>query len=190
VFCERVYPTDGATVVLDIGANIGLFSLYAAFGGAEKIYAFEPNRGAYRCMLENIRRNHLQKVIAAYNFAVTSKSNEVVTIPKAASPQNRIAYGNFNDDEYETVKTISLNDVVSKESISCVDLLKMDCEGSEYDIIAGMSESTFSKINRIILEYHEGKAGEINENFERHGFKLEKQQPQTEKMGMLWFRRG
>lgn len=189
VFCERVYPTDGATVVLDLGANIGLFSLYAAFGGAEKIYAFEPNREAYRCMLENIRRNHLQKVIAAYNYAVTSKSNEVVTIPKAASPQNHIAYGDFNNDEYESVNTISLNDIVSKESISCVDLLKMDCEGSEYDIIAGMSESTFSKINRIILEYHDGKAGEIDENFKRHGFKLEKQQPQTEKMGMLWFRR-
>src|SRR5207249_2661778 len=125
-----------------------------------------------------------------YNYAVTSKSNEVVTIPKAASPQNRIAYENKIDrDEYELVKTISLNDIVSKEGISCVHLLKMDCEGSEYDIIAGASKSTFSKISRIIVEYHHGKAGEMVENLQQHGFKLEKQSRATEKEGMLWFRK-
>ena len=191
VFCERVYPTDRNSVVVDIGANIGCFSLYAAFGGAEKVYAFEPNREAYHCMLENIRGNNLQKVIVPYNYAVTSKSNEVVTIPKAASPQNRIAYENANidRDEYELVNTISLNDIVSKESISCVHLLKMDCEGSEYDIIASTSKSTFSKISRIIVEYHHGKAGEMVENLQQHGFKLEKQSRATEKEGMLWFRK-
>jgi len=191
VFCERVYPTDSNTVVVDIGANIGLFSSYAAFSGAQKVYAFEPNREAYHCMLENIRGNNLQKVIVPYNYAVTSKSNEVVTIPKAASPQNRIAYENANidRDEYELVNTISLNDIVSKESISCVHLLKMDCEGSEYDIIAGTSKSTFSKISRIIVEYHHGKAGEMVENLQQHGFKLEKQSRATEKEGMLWFRK-
>src|SRR5205807_9416279 len=169
VFCERVYPTDSNSVVVDIGANIGLFSSYAAFSGAQKVYAFEPSPQAYHCMLENIRGNNLQKVIVPYNYAVTSKSNEVVTIPKAASPQNRIAYENANidRDEYELVNTISLNDIVSKESISCVHLLKMDCEGSEYDIIAGTSKSTFSKISRIIVEYHHGKAGEMVEKIGR-----------------------
>ena len=192
VFCERVYPTDSNTVVLDIGANIGLFSSYAAFSGAQKVYAFEPNPEAYHCMLENIGRNNLQKVIVPYNYAVTSKSNEVVTISKTASPQNRIAYENAgrDKDEYESANTISLNDIVSKESISRVHLLKMDCEGSEYDILAGISKSTFSKINRIIVEYHDGKVAEIDENLKQHGFKLEKVSRATEKEGMLWFGKG
>src|SRR6266513_1432574 len=189
VFCERIYPTDSNTVIVDIGANIGLFSLYAAFSGAKTVYAFEPNREAYRCMLENIGRNNLEKVIVPHNYAVTSKSNEVVTIPKTASPQNRIAYGNTNNDEYESVNTVSLNDIVSKEGISRVDLLKMDCEGSEYDIIAGINKSTFSKIGRIIVEYHDGKTGEIAADLKQHGFKLERQERETEKMGMLWFRK-
>ncbi|SRR6266576_2123827 len=189
VFCERVYPTDRNTVVVDIGANIGLFSLYAAFSGAAKVYAFEPNREAYRCMLENIRRNDLGKVIVPYNYAVTSKSNDVVTIPKGASPQNRIAYEKAGNGEYESVNTICLNDIVSNDGISCVHLLKMDCEGSEYDILAGISKSTFSKIDRIIVEYHDGKAVEIEEDLKEYGFKLERQAPQTEKMGMLWFRK-
>lgn len=190
VFCDRVYPVDPDTVVVDIGANIGLFSLYAAFSGAKKVYAFEPNREACGCILENIRRNNLQDTIVPYHHAVTSRSNEVVTIPKAASPQNRIAYGNADNDERESVVTISLNDIVSRESISRIDLLKMDCEGSEYDILAGISAPTFSIIGRIIIEYHDGKEREIEEDLRRHGFRLEKQVAETAKMGMLWFRRG
>ena len=57
VFCDQVYPVERGSVVVDIGANIGLFSLYAVFSGASKVYAFEPNHEAYRCMLRNIERN-------------------------------------------------------------------------------------------------------------------------------------
>ena len=191
VFCERVYTTDWNDVIVDVGANIGLFSLYAAFNSAQKVHAFEPNREAYNVMLENIRRNNLQTIIIPHNYAVTSRSSEVVSIPKAASPQNRISYKNVgrDQDEYELVNTISLDDIVSRENMSRVDLLKMDCEGSEYEILEGMSESTFSKINRIIVEYHDGKVGELTEKLKQHGFKLEKQSQESVTMGMLWFRR-
>ena len=66
VFCEQVYPVERDTVVVDIGANIGLFSLYAAFSGAARVFAFEPNQEAYRCMLDNIERNGLQRRIAPF----------------------------------------------------------------------------------------------------------------------------
>ena len=189
VFCEQVYPTDPDTVVLDIGGNIGLFALYAAFSGARKVYAFEPNREAYRLMLENIGRNSLQTVIAPHHNAVTSKSGDVVAIPKGASPQNRIAYGPASGDEYESVQTISVDDIVKREGIACVHLLKMDCEGSEYDILAGISNATFSKIRRIIVEYHDGRVRQIDEDLKRHRFTLEQHVPETDRMGMLWFRK-
>jgi FkbM family methyltransferase len=189
VFCEKVYPIVKNTVVLDVGANIGLFSLFAAFSGARRVYAFEPNREAYQYILENIRQNNLQDVIIAYNYAVTSRSHEVVAIPRVASPMNRIIYGRALIDEYESVNTISVDDIVSNDDISHVDLLKMDCEGSEYDILAGMSESAFSRIDRIIVEYHDGKPEEIDDNLKRHGFKQERKVPETEQMGMLWFRK-
>jgi len=189
VFCEQVYPTDPDTVVLDVGGNIGLFAVYAAFSGARKVYTFEPNREAHGYMLENIKRNGLQTVIVPHHYAVTSKSDEVVAIPKGASPQNRIAYGPASSDAYESVHTISVDDFVRQEGIACIHLLKMDCEGSEYDILAGMSDATFAKIRRIIVEYHDAKSGKICEDLKPHGFELEKHVPETDRMGMLWFRK-
>jgi len=189
VFCDEVYPVDRDTVVIDIGANIGLFSLYAAFHGARKVYAFEPNREAYCCMLKNIEKNNLQGRIVPSRLAVTSRSNEVVTIPKGASPQNRIAHESVRDDEHESVTTISLNDIVRNEGISRIDLLKMDCEGCEYDILGGTDASTFAKIGRIIIEYHDGKERQIEKDLRRHGFSLDREAAENDRMGMLWFGR-
>src|SRR5256885_9849317 len=123
VFCEQVYPIDPDTVVVDVGGNIGLFAVYAAFRGARKVYSFEPNREAYRVMLENVDRNSLQTVVVPHHNAVTSTSGEVVAIPKGASPQNRIAYGPPRSDEYESVQTISVDDIVEREGIACIHLL-------------------------------------------------------------------
>jgi FkbM family methyltransferase len=189
VFCDQVYPVDRDTVVIDVGANLGMFSLYAAFRGARRVYAFEPNREAYRCMLANIETNGLQATIAPYRHAVTSRSHEVVAIPKAASPQNRICHASVPGDEHESVTTISLDDIVRKEGLSRVDLLKMDCEGCEYEILAATTPATFSRIGRIILEYHDGREREIEKDLRRHGFRLEKEAAENERMGMLWFRR-
>jgi len=189
VFCDQVYPVEPDMVVVDIGANLGLFSLYAAFNGAAKVYAFEPNREAYDCMLKNLETNRLQGRIVPYQRAVTSRSDEVVAIPKAASPQNRIAHGSAADDEHELVSTISLDDIVRSNDISRIDLLKMDCEGSEYDILAGTSAATFAKTGRVIIEYHDGREREIEETLRRHGFRLERQAAENARMGMLWFGR-
>ena len=189
VFCEQVYPVQRDTVVVDVGANIGLFSLYAAFSGATRVYAFEPNEEAYRCMLRNIERNGFHGRILPHRHAITSRSDDMVIIPKAASPQNRISHGGVPDGGHESVRTLSLDDIVRKHSLSRVDLLKMDCEGCEYDILGGTSASTFSKVGRIILEYHDAREAELVTILGHHGFRLERQVAENGRMGMLWFGR-
>ena len=190
IFCERVYRRNrNSRVVIDVGAHIGSFASYMAFHGAKKVFAFEPNGEAHACLLDNIETNNLGNTIIPFRLAVTGRANETVRIPVAASPQNRILSAtveNGGEQKYESVKTISLNDIVVRESLACIDLLKLDCEGSEYDIIAATDKATFANIRNVVVEYHDDRVEEIVDRLRSHGFYVVNQKPETEKMGMLW----
>jgi len=72
IFFEREYGTvkDGS-VVLDIGANRGYFSVYAANSGRNiKVYSFEPINNTYKSLLQNIKLNNLQNKIIPFNMGV------------------------------------------------------------------------------------------------------------------------
>lgn len=159
IFCRREYGTIlPGSIVIDIGANIGLFSLYAARQGAKKVYAFEPNHQAYLTLCKSIESNKLDDVIIPFNLAVSSKDNDVVLIPKASSPYNVIKSRSevVAVDNFDEIKTISLSTILASNNIQSCDLLKMDCEGAEYDILFNLSGEVFSKIDNIRLEHHKG----------------------------------
>ncbi len=70
------------------------------------------------------------------------------------------------------MKTTTIDVVIRDYELDHIDLIKMDCEGSEYEIIRSLSEDTFNKIDGFILEYHEGQQ-DLSEilsanNFEVH----------------------
>jgi FkbM family methyltransferase len=157
------------SIVIDIGANIGVFSLYAAQCGAKKIYAYEPNSTAYSVLLRNIADNKLEDIIIPYRFAVSGSDDETVNIPLCSSPYNQMVRGNTNED-YEEVSTITLETILIQNKIDFVDLLKMDCEGAEYEIIFGLKVSIFSKLMEIRMEYHDGPVDELLSCFGKHNF--------------------
>jgi FkbM family methyltransferase len=157
VFIKEDYGKvkSGATV-LDIGANIGSFSLFAAHFGAAKIYAYEPNKSAYEILLKNIVNNHLEDVIIPHNMAILDKNNETVKIPSASSPYNEIVINNSNNTNYDLINTINIDHIISNNEIKFIDVLKIDCEGCEYCVFFNMKASTFIKIGAIRMEYHSG----------------------------------
>jgi len=57
--------------------------------------------------------------------------------------------------DMETVQAHSLEDFFLDQDIDRVDLMKMDCEGAEYEILFGVSERTLARIDRLIMEYHD-----------------------------------
>jgi len=126
IYIRRDYGRlPAGSVVVDIGANIGVFALYAACQDAHTVLAYEPNGQAYDRLVQNIRANKLEHVIFPFRLAVTGQAGEKVRFPVAASAYNAIV---TDDAElargaYEWVKTTDLRRIV--EPIQRVDILKM-----------------------------------------------------------------
>jgi FkbM family methyltransferase len=186
IFVRRDYGglPPGCTVI-DIGANIGVFSLFAAHCGARSVRAYEPNSEAFRCLQSNIRANRLEAAVAARQFAVTGKAGGTVRFPKQASAYNAILPEQSTVDS-ETVATTDLAEILA--GMDRVDVLKLDCEGAERDILTAAERSVLDKIDSIRMEYHLGHRDEITGFLETNGFSRE-YATGTMEAGTMWFSR-
>ena len=145
-------------VVVDIGAAIGEFTIEAALQLDEgMVHAFEPNPGTINILRQNIRANNLNRV-ETYNLGVWKEEGEIPLHFLNNEPLQAISGSNHSSD-LETVKettipVITLDQVVEKVG-NRIDLLKLDCEGAEYEILLNQDPKIFKKIDRIIMEYHD-----------------------------------
>ena len=94
VFAKVEYgkvPKNG--VILDVGANIGIFSVYAAKNGAKVVHAIEPNEEAFSILKRNILENGFSDIITPHRFAVSDRTGDEVRFPKKSSCYNAILKG-------------------------------------------------------------------------------------------------
>lgn len=159
------------STVIDIGANIGLFSLYAAEAGAKQIYAYEPNKNAYEVLRKNISLNGWDTKIIPYNRALSDIENETVSISYESSPYNQIQPEASAKISENKVKTVTLQSILKENSIDMIDLLKIDCEGCEYAAIFNSPGTVFDSIMEIRMEYHPGPIDKLILHLANLGFK-------------------
>jgi FkbM family methyltransferase len=150
-------------VVLDIGANIGIFSIYLAKLFPEvKIYAFEPVKKTYNDLLKNIELNNI-KNIKAFNLAVNKDAREIqmiyleeasdcsfmadLDVPRLTNRSNI-----KNNVVVEKVPGITLDGILKDNKIQKVKLLKIDTEGAEDEILR--ASKRLNDIEYIIGEMH------------------------------------
>lgn len=138
-------------VVIDIGAHIGLFSLYVSqFYKNGSIFCFEPIKENYDLLSYNISLNK-RKNVKAFQKAVADKSGVVkVFLSPDAAAHSLFLKGS----SYQEVESISLKEILDSHEIESCDLLKMDCEGSEYMILNSLPEKYFDRIHKVVMEYH------------------------------------
>jgi len=185
VFVRRDYGgVAPGTLVVDVGANIGVFALYAAQSGARAVHAYEPNATSFECLRQNVVANRLEHVIFPHRFAVAGAEGRTVRFPRKPSVHNAIlADGVAAEDELVTTTTLA--SIV--RPLGSVDLLKLDCEGGEYEILFGADARVFSRIWTIKLEYHKGREEELETTLGRYGFARTRLETWNERVGNVWF---
>jgi FkbM family methyltransferase len=176
------FRIEAGDTVLDIGANVGLFSIWVSLNvPSTKIFAFEAAPDNFRALAENVRSNRLEG-ISPCHYAVSDGSSSHVTLYRGLHGgihSIRPEYRNWvpkagSARKTEKVRAISLDRILRRFNIESVDYMKIDCEGAEYEILLSASSRTLSRIRKIVGEYHDLSAernGRVLKNFlARSGF--------------------
>ena len=150
-------PAGG--VVVDIGANVGVFSVWAVRrAGARRVIALEPSESSVVALRANLVRNGLPEVTVCPK-AVGARRGRALLYRRGPPAMNTL----FSTDaagshfqELGPVEVVTLDDVFSAFAVERCDLLKLDCEGSEYDILSAASARTLGAIQAVAAEYHIG----------------------------------
>ncbi len=141
---------DKATI-LDIGANKGWYSvIFAKVANDGVVYAIEPTTSAFEELEENVKINNLTNVVTCKVAFSNYSGKGRMTIP---FDHSALAYLELqsNDENRNEVNVMTLDDFVREKEISSVDLIKIDAEGSEYNIIMGAKELLTSHNAPIIF---------------------------------------
>ncbi len=124
-------------VFVDIGANIGLFTLTAArvIGPTGHVYAFEPGNDNCAYLRKNIEQNGYKNV-TVIEKAVTDKTGTCTLFQSEFNPADHRIYEAYKDRKKVEIECITL-DAYFKEGTR-IDMIKMDIEGSEELAVKGM----------------------------------------------------
>ncbi len=121
------------------------------------VFAIEPNRSNYRLMHEKYKRK--QNVHIFQQALVGSKDPENIEF---AEFDRMPEWGNVKrmylkkKHEFYDVKTMSIIDLLKIIPYDCIDHLKMDIEGCEYDVVADLTKKHVNRIKQISMEIHNG----------------------------------
>lgn len=209
IFTEQQYSKNDIVInagdcIFDVGANIGLFSLFVKSVEPETtIYAFEPIKPTFEVLQENIKLHSLEN-ISLFNYGLSSENNpeKIFTFypnmagNSTAKPGDAIADADDLKDIKESAKienlfedlfkeqqevkcqVRTLSSIIEELKISKIDLLKVDVEGEEFEVFKGIEPQDWSKIKQIVAEVHDrkGRLQEITTMLTGHGFKVKSQQ--------------
>ncbi|WP_298736802.1 FkbM family methyltransferase [uncultured Chitinophaga sp.] len=168
IFINDVYTMDqlarslpGQPVVIDIGGNAGYFTLFLlAKKGMARVYAYEAVAANCRLFQQHLDMNRqLKEKVAIYHKAVTGTPALTITLHLETAEGNAVTasvYDDFTKDNtyIAEVPCISLAEILVANQLSKVDLVKVDCEGSEYPIIYETPPHVWEKIDRMAIEVH------------------------------------
>jgi amino acid adenylation domain-containing protein/FkbM family methyltransferase len=207
IFAEQCYLQHGITLndgdcVFDIGANIGLFTLYVhQHYPHAQVYAFEPIPAIFETLRNNVSLYGLHTHLFQYGLFSEEKLAKFTYYPHFSAMSglyadmredeeiSRITIGNqsstyvqYADElladrfkaESFTCKLETVSGMIQKSGVQHIDLLKVDVEKSELPVLLGIQEEDWPKIKQLVVEVHDrdGSLQNITRLLESHGYSL------------------
>jgi FkbM family methyltransferase len=187
---EEYGSLDTFKTIVDVGANVGCFAIYAAHASPDaRIFCFEPEASNYGNLSHNITANQLDDRVSAFQFAVAARSGKrSLALNGSLSNSFDIAPANANR---ETVDCTTLSEIIASQSLKSIDLLKLNCEGAEHEILASCTSEDFARIRDIRLEYHNIDDQKRNGDFllaflTAHGYRILRFTTYLGRSGFIW----
>jgi FkbM family methyltransferase len=194
VFLDNIYgnlPVLGKTVI-DIGANIADSAIYFAVRGAKKVIGLEPFPKHYELAKRNIESNNLSDKITLV-LAACGANRGFVNISPSDNDKSWIGSSVKNSNQGFKVPTLTLEDILKQNNLQNgeLNILKMDCEGCEYDSILSASRDVLRSFSHIQIEYHYGYK-DLKQKLEENGFIVSVSKPtlvapEIERSGRKYF---
>lgn len=147
----------GAEVIFDVGANVGWYAIQLAHAARDRsrFYCFEPVPRTRATLLRNVGLNKLADRITVFDFGLSdSNGTAEFFLPEAAGSVAASARNLHPDDQVVklSVQLQTLDDVVAREQIERVDLIKCDVEGAELSVLRGAARTIERDKPIIFLE--------------------------------------
>jgi FkbM family methyltransferase len=200
VFAEDCYDlawflgdlADRPIHVLDIGAHVGTFSCsLGRLHPQATVDAYEPTYDTAQFLRRNVAANGLEGRIHVHEAALAGETGFAMFERTGnASGFNRLAAVDGRDEGIR-VETVSFDDVVAR-SDQPIELVKMDCEGGEYDLVYRSDPANWQSVQRLVLEYHpvQGESWEeLRAWFAGVGLHVVRSSPGTPGLGVAWLSR-
>lgn len=184
VFSDRVYDRhfrdiapDGT--ILDIGGNIGTFTVMAASGLVPRgtVIAIEPNPNCLLRIEENLNLNRLGNVRLIHGAVAATGERVALHAASHTGCSTLFSDQRAQDSAVMTVPAISPRDVLSVAD--SYELVKVDCEGGEFALLYETMPEDWKRIKRLALEYHIGydkkypvNAEQLQRRIEDLGFEI------------------
>jgi FkbM family methyltransferase len=144
----RLIAEEGMKAI-DIGIDAGVttVTIAKAVGERGKVYSFDPVSGHIDTLRKNLAANGLENV-SIFQMAVSDKVGTMDFYGGSIIPKGNV--------EKSSVKTTDLDTFLSEEKVEEIDLINMDCEGSELLVLKGAGKTLKENKVKVFCEIHHG----------------------------------
>lgn len=216
IFSQQVYLKNGIHLrdgdcVFDVGANIGLFSLFVAQRWPNAtIHAFEPLPPVFDSLRRNASIYGLNGMVHAYGLSDQAgeavfqfcPNDTIISSSRTTEQEARNLAKSYlrqqheHDDaeqdeagldrlldtrlnfESHTCRLRRLSQVIAEHGIERIDLLKIDVENAELEVLRGIDDADWARIEQVVVEVHDvgGRLADMAQLFRSHGFLVQVEQ--------------